>query len=538
MTNHFVIKINFESFKNFINSSSGLVLILLLAVLIRIPAIFQELPPYLFCDESMFADEAFAMLQQGRVLTDQFKAGGLNIYIPLLIAKTLFFFNNQIFSYTLFGYTNFVILGRIAYVLLLNPLTLVFIYFSAVELFQKRTIGLCAALAFLISPFVLANSRMWYPDHYIVFFSAGLFYFLIRHYKAPLQRINYPLVGAFLALTISTKYTGLLLVPVVGLVLLTNLFWPINRVPSYTRKNWLRIFNWLCVAALSTLVVLLIVNFSAVANTPKFILDFNFNVENYRQYGSLGWRGVAFYFFTLYYFSLGGFGVVAILLGCQDIFKAHPRLILLLLAPIALATYLGLSGLVLFRNMTIFLPLIFLIAGVGIHRLCEYVSAGTRLKKTLSTLVLIGIVFSQLPQLAISIKRDFATDSRIVAEYWLKKNIPPMSTVGTNEFCAGPSPAKVAGLSTQIDPGMKQNLDFYVFDTYWASVFEPVYKGNQGALQEWDQKYLHFYFLNDIDIFRWKTRPLPADAVVPSGYQIIKRFKSNGPDVLILQKNN
>jgi 4-amino-4-deoxy-L-arabinose transferase-like glycosyltransferase len=536
MTNYFLDKITLESFKTFMCRSGGLVLIIFLAVLLRVPAIFQELPPYLFCDESMFADEAFAMLQQGRMLTGQFKAGGLNIYIPLLIAKPLFFFNDHIFSYTLFGYTNFVMLGRIAYVLLLNPLTLVFIYFSAVELFQKKTIGLCAALAFLISPFMLANSRMWYPDHYIVFFSAGLFYFLIRHYKAPLHRLNYPFIGIFLALTISTKYTGLLLVPVVGLVLLMNLFWPLNRIQSYTRANWRLILKWLCAAALSSLVVLLVANFSAVVNTPKFILDFNFNVENYRQYGSLGWRGVVFYLFTLYGLSLGGFGVIAIYFGYQGLFKAHPRLILLMLAPIGLATYLGVSGLVLFRNMTIFLPLIFLLAGVGIYRLCVYASAGTRLQKTLSVLVLIGIVFSQLPQIVVTIKRDFATDSRILAEDWLKQNIPTTSSVGTNEFCAGPSPAKVAGLSTQIDPFMKQNLDYYVFDTYWASVFEPIYKGNKGALQIWDQKYLHFYFLNDIDIFRWKTQPTRVESVVPSGYHIVKWFKSNGPDVLILQK--
>ena len=536
MTNYFLDKITLESFKTFMCRSGGLVLIIFLAVLLRVPAIFQELPPYLFCDESMFADEAFAMLQQGRMLTGQFKAGGLNIYIPLLIAKPLFFFNDQIFSYTLFGYTNFVILGRIVYVLLLNPLTLVFIYLSAVELFQKKTIGLCAALAFLISPFLLANSRMWYPDHYIVFFSAGLFYFLIRHYKAPLHRLNYPFVGIFLALTISTKYTGLLLVPVVGLVLLMNLFWPLNRIQLYTRANWLLIFKWLCAAALCSLVVLLVANFSAVVNTPKFILDFNFNVENYRQYGSLGWRGVLFYLFALYYLSLGGFGIIPIFFGYKDLYKAHPRLIVLMLAPIGLATYLGLSGLVLFRNMTVFLPLIFLIAGVGIYRLCIYASAGTRLQKTLSVLVLIGIVFSQLPQIVVTIKRDFATDSRILAEDWLKQNIPTTSSVGTNEFCAGPSPAKVAGLSTQIDPFMKQNLDYYVFDTYWASVFEPIYKGNKGALQIWDQKYLHFYFLSDIDIFRWKTQPLRVDAVVPSGYHIVKWFKSNGPDVLILQK--
>jgi hypothetical protein len=151
-------------------------------------------------------------------------------------------------------------------------------------------------------------------------------------------------------------------------------------------------------------------------------------------------------------------------------------------------------------------------------------------------LVLLGIVVSQVAQLVVTIKRDFATDSRVLAEDWLKKNISTTSSVGTNEFCAGPSPAKVAGLSTQIDPFMKQNLDYYVFDTYWASVFEPIYKGNKGALQIWDHKYLHFYFLSDIDIFRWKTQPLRVDAVVPSGYHIVKWFKSNGPDVLILQK--
>ena len=537
MDNHFFVKQKFTFFNKFLNNSTALIFILLAAVLLRLPAIFQELPPYLFCDEGMFASEAFAMLQQDRMLTTQFKAGGLNIYIPLIVAKGIFIFNHNLFSYNNYGYTNFVVLGRIIYLLLINPLILIFIYLSAVELFQKKIIGLFASLAFLISPLALANSRMWYPDHYIGLFSAALFYFLIKNNKAPFKLLNYLWIGTFLALAISTKYTGLLLVPIAGIVLLINLFWPIYRSRSYTKADFQNLFKLLFIIPISTMAVLIIVNMSAITNTSQFISDFNFNIENYKRHGSLGWHGVIFYLFTLYYLSLGGVGFISIILGYREIYKHHPRLIFLFLTPVAFATYLGLSGLVLFRNMTIFLPLIFLIAGVGINCLYQYMSAGSKKQKIFAVLVLTGIVFSQIPQLALTIKRDFDIDSRVLAEDWLKKNIPTTAMIGTNEFCAGPSPAKIAGFKTQIDPLMNNDLDYYVFDSYWASIFEPFYKGNKGVLQEWDQKYLHFYFLNDIDIFRWKSDSVQIASMVPPGYHLIKRFQSNGPDVLILKKN-
>jgi 4-amino-4-deoxy-L-arabinose transferase-like glycosyltransferase len=536
MANGLLNSIKTKLFNSLLNSSTALICILLLAVLSRVPAIFQELPPYLFCDEGLYADEAFVMLQQNRLVTHQFKAGGLNIYLPLFLAKIILIFNNSIFSYTNFGYTNFVILGRAIYILLINPLTIIFIYFSAVELFRKKSIGLFAALAFLVSPLLLANSRMWYPDHYIGFFSAGLVYFLIKNYQAPEKIFNYLMIGVFLALTISTKYTGLLLVPVVGTILLVNLFWSDSSILPRLRFKLLVIVKLLVYAALSAVIILLIVNFSALVVTHLFIRDFNFNIENYGRHGALNWRGVVFYLFVLYYLSLGGFGLIAIAFGYKDICTKHPRLIVLLLAPLGIAAYLGVSGLVLFRNMTIFLPLIFLIAGVGIHRLCQFVISGNGTQKTLAALVLIGIVFSQVPQLALTIKRDFNIDSRVLAEAWLKKNIPSTSIVGTNDFCSGPSPAKVAGLQTEIDRQMSKNFDYYVFDTYWPSVFDPAYRANKGILQEWDQKYLHYYFFSDVDIFRWKTKPVQTHQLVPPGYQIVQWFKSSGPDVVILKK--
>ena len=537
MANGLVKSVKTKLFNSLLNSSTALVCILLLAVLSRVPAIFQELPPYLFCDEGLYADEAFVMLQQDRMLTHQFKAGGLNIYLPLFVAKIILIFNsNNIFSYTNFGYTNFVILGRTIYLLLINPLTILFIYFSAVELFRKKSIGLFAALAFLISPLLLANSRMWYPDHYIGFFSAGLFYFLIKNYQAPEKIFNYLMIGVFLALTISTKYTGLLLVPVVGIILLINLFWRDASILPRPRVNLLVSLKLLFCVALSAAAILLIVNFSALVLTHLFIRDFNFNIENYSRSGTLAWRGVGFYLFVLYYLSLGGFGLIAIALGYYDIYKKHPRLIALLLAPVAIATYLGFSSVVLFRNMTIFLPLIFLAAGAGTHRLCQFVLSGHGTQRTLAALVLIGIVFSQLPQLGLSIKRDFGTDSRVLAEAWLKKNIPSTSLVGTNEFCSGPSPAKLAGLQTEIDSHMSKSRDYYVFDTYWASIFDPAYVQNKGILQEWDQKYLHYYHLNDVDLFRWRINPVRVHQLAPPGYQIVQWFKSSGPDVVILKK--
>jgi 4-amino-4-deoxy-L-arabinose transferase-like glycosyltransferase len=527
-----LLKTKLESLGSLSNGSLVLAFIIFCAALMRSTAVFHDLPPYLFCDENIFSGESFAMLQSGQLLTQEFKAGGINIYVPLLIAKVIVLFSD----FANFSYADYVILGRVIFLLVINPLTIIFIYLSAIELFQKKSVGLFASLAYLISPFLLANSRIWYPDHYIGFFSAGLFYFLIKNYKEPAQAINYPLIGIFLSLTISTKYTGLLLVPVVGILLLTNLFWKGSNKQCISSVNYRLIIKFLFSAAFSSLVVLLIVNASALADLPKFIYDFNYNIENYRKNGTLNVNGIFFYLFVLYYLPLGGFGLTSIALGYRDIYLQHPRLIFLLLAPIAFATYLGISGLVLFRNMTIFLPLIFLIAGVGLDRLYQFSVSKNWTLKVVGVLLLIGIGSSQLAQVALTIKRDFDADSRILAENWLKNNLLGASIVGTNQFCSGPSPAKVAGLQTKIDPSMSENFDYYVFDTYWDGFFRPAYT-SRGVLQEWDQKYLHYYFFNQTKMFRWEIKTIEPNHLVPAGYSILQWFKSNGPDILILKRN-
>ena len=115
---------------------------------------------------------------------------------------------------------------------------------------------------------------------------------------------------------------------------------------------------------------------------------------------------------------------------------------------------------------------------------------------------------------------------------WLDKNLPAKARVGSNEFCSGVAPISRTDVSIVVDPLVSLDLDWYVINSYWDSPFFDAY----GTIGE--QKYFHFYRFNRPRNLNLGNSLPDLKSVLPSGYEIVKLFSSNGPDVIVLRKKN
>jgi uncharacterized membrane protein len=163
----------------------------------------------------MFFGEIRSRLEAGGWIFNEFRSGAVNLLPILLISKlTKPFFE--------LSNVNLLILGRVFYLILLGLGTAFYLYRITQLISGNRKIALLCIFLFTVSPYCMSVSRYWYPDHYIYFFSAGfLFYFLRAQVDERLS--DYILSGLFLGLTISTKYTGAILLLCLPLAIVARL---------------------------------------------------------------------------------------------------------------------------------------------------------------------------------------------------------------------------------------------------------------------------------------------------------------------------
>jgi hypothetical protein len=206
-----------------------------------------------------------------------------------------------------------------------------------------------------------------------------------------------------------------------------------------------------------------------------------------------------------------------------------------LLIPFLFIIFLGSLGKVLNRNVTIVIPFVLPIVAFGIYRFVYNCSFFT--KKIRFLVIVLGLVIPQGIQSLYIFYHNFYPDSRKVAQKWLKNNINKSAEVGFNDACSGSSAAAVAGLNAIYDPYLKHNFEYYVLNSYWASIIDKYYFNRYGYFRFIDQKYIHFYEYEKNDaikpFFLEKFESFKID-----NYSIIKIFNSNGPDIIVLKKDD
>lgn len=271
-------------------------ILLLSAFLFLVPrsiSLNSDLPPYLFCDESIFLN-AVNSFNLHSLYANEFRAGGINIF-PILFIKILFFIEND---------TSLIIAARFFYLILLGFLTCYFIYKTSRILGFDKLISSFSVLIFILSPISLSVSRIWYPDNYIYFFSSGFLYYLLK--SKIFHNIRYfILCGLFFGMAVSTKYTAIFLLLPVIFLFSTNM----------------KIIRNLMVMLLTSLFIFSLINYSIFFNFDRFYTDFIYNINNYGAHSWFDFSGPLFYlasslviFATPFFFTYLFYWTVQVLL--------------------------------------------------------------------------------------------------------------------------------------------------------------------------------------------------------------------------------
>ncbi len=500
------------------------------ALLLRMPSVVQELPPYTYCDEDVYAGEVLRMLQGGSWVVNEFRAGGLNIYPPLLLGKAWVLATGQPPAMS-----SLLVVGRAIYAVFLSSAAVVLVFGASKTMFKRVDIAFYSSVAFLLSPMILAASRSWYPDHYIVFFAALFVYFIAKVLDQPGSITSYVWLGVSWGMVTSVKYTGLLL-----LVALSLLAVPVARyfMASDSRIKAARatLARFAIVVGVA-LLVFIAINWSMIPHWGKFVADFRFNMSNYDRGNGVNWDGIGFYLYALYGLTLSAAGVIVYALGYALIWRLDRTKCLILLSfPIFLAAYLGKEHLILYRNMTIAVPFLLPVIGVGAAKLISYIRRPMSVAGGSAAVVVAVLLLVNGARVVTSVARDFNPDSRVVAQQWLAKGIPAGSTVGVNEFCSGPSPAAQNGNQIVIDPTMSRRLPFYVFNSYWSSALDPTYHRAQPLWRVGEIRNLQFYLPEESRVLGSESEMVPLSASVPDGYSLEKVFATEGPDIVVLKR--
>lgn len=497
----------------------------ILNFLIHLPSIGKELMPYQFCDESIFSFQVHGMLNNGSNVTNEFRAGGFNIY-PVLTLLRIFTFVNPVSL----DFNSVLLVGRIFMVQVPNLLICFVIYILLRELKVSSRFGLVGNALVILSPLLFGISRLWYPDHYIFFYSSLLVLYIVRILDNTSNRRDYIAAGCIMGIIISIKYTGLLLLPIVVFLVLSG---HLRDRSGTDRKLRRKLWGTLILIFFSSLVIVLIVfNFSLIFEFQKFVQDFNFNLANYARSPGIRYSGFFFYLYQIFVVSWFPTVLIFWLIGAVALFRRSGYYFFtFIIFPILLVFYLGMAGTVINRNITFILP--FFLVGIilGIQKAIA-VSSGIR--KFLSTVLLAAMFLNGILTIGLSFSQDLKEDSRTVAESWIAQELPADAFIGTNEFCSGPSPARDISKNIYIDEIMKKGYEYYIFNSYYPSVLFPYYQ-SKNILQTTGQKYTHFYHFNDANVLKWNTQD-NLSKFVPSGYKILKRFAFDGPEMVILKR--
>jgi len=501
--------------------------LLLLLALIRLPIMMQELPPFQFCDESMFFGEVQRLYFANEWVTHEFRSGGFNIYPVLILTKILGYIYDL-------SSVDILLIGRYFYLVFLALLS-GYGFYKVGSIVGGNILGVICIALYIISPYVYSISRYWYPDHYIAAAVVWTNYYAIKYYKEYLdERKTLLSCGALFGVCLSIKYTAILLLFPIG-------FYVVGKIFKFREfKSSCKILGReLAYFAVAAAFVWLVFNFSIFYDFHGFLRGFIFNVNNYgpRSYDRLD--GIIFYLVTIFVLPLGCLGVILYAVGLKK-FPADNYFVPLVscISVLIYVTVMGTVNIVVNRNSAIIIPFVFPVIAAGLKSMlsdCWDNNLGIRY---LSRIIGIVAILINTALVSFCFIEDLNVDSRILARDWILNNIPNNSIVGVNEFCSGESPAPSNAYRIIYDPQFDKKLNYYVINSYWSSKLD-FYSRNKGLIQQWDQKYLHFYNFNDRSVYKYDTNSRGgSSSLVVNDYELIRSFNSNGPDIFIYKRKD
>jgi hypothetical protein len=467
----------------------------------------------------VYQNDAIRMVSENDWIPKEFRAGGFNIYPAYFLFNLINFFLPAPLNTA-----QMLIIGRILYALLLPAISILFV-FKISNLFVGKIPSIITSLLFSVS--ILHYVNFWYPDTYIQFGILGFLYFALLILLGTNQSIrSYLYLGIFLSVAISTKYTALaLLAP--ALLLLLYQFSKRRQNKEFWKKSLSSIGVFLFLTIL--------LNVGAVLRTKSFINGFLFNLNNYGSTIETRYDGFLYYTSVLLINSFTVFGFFYLVVGI--VISRRNKLILIFLAlyPVILILLLGDKRWVIARNMAAASSFLIPFIAIGIGWAIQRMKSTDQVWRKSLAVAIAASVFVPVVSYGYLVMKEISTDTRISAANWIATNIEKGATVGANEFCSGNSPAQVAGNTVIIDPTLTQNLPYYVLNSYWVNPYSNKYL-EKGVLSLIDQSKIHFEQWNSTKLIGSFGTVEFAESDFPDNYNLLKLFRGNGPDIIILKR--
>jgi len=246
-----------------------LTLLLVILSVMRIPILFQELPPFQFCDESIYFDEVVRLHFKNEWLTHEFRSGGFNIYPILLLTKIVDFFHHL-------SNLDILVIGKFFYLVMFGTVAGYGFYKVGKDIGGSK-VGIVTLILYMISPYVYSVSRYWYPDHYIAAAVVWMLHFAIKYDRSDKnERVSLIACSTLLGVCISIKYTSLLLALPIILFVIKKIFKRFQLALLFKEGIFLTQYF-----VFPLVITVFLLNFSVFYDFQGFLNGFKFNVNNY-----------------------------------------------------------------------------------------------------------------------------------------------------------------------------------------------------------------------------------------------------------------
>ena len=195
---------------------------------------------------------------------------------------------------------------------------------------------------------------------------------------------------------------------------------------------------------------------------------------------------------------------------------------------------LSTSPIMLPRNINIVLPILIIIASPGLSlfmNLLKKVKPKTLISGSFALFAFLGSAVHLGNSFLITTQKQ----STLVLEDYLMSRQDKNSLIGVNFGSNGPSPVETLGLPFVNDPEMNENLELYVFNSYWESPIRE-YFFSRGYFSQLSSRDFHFNESSPKSALIFFPRKEKLEDYVPAGYQIARIIESVGPVYVVLER--
>jgi hypothetical protein len=388
--------------------------ILFLAFGLRLYGINWDQGLHLHPDERMLIMVAERLHFFDKLNPEFFNYGSLPIYLLKGIGQFL-----NLFGLSVANYGGLLYLGRLLSIGV-DLLTVYFIWLTTKLIFKDKKIALLSALVYTIAFFPIQNAHFFIVDTFLTFFVTLLVYLGLLYLQNPTQK-RVILLGVVLAAAVTTKFTAVIFLPLIGLIILIK-----------NLKTFGNLILQLALFILSLFVFSFLFMPYAYLNWQKFLTDillqiklgndpyvFPYTLQYVRTLPYL------YYITNIFYWGLGPLISTLSVLGIFLLFKNRKKYqfaFYSLLAALYYFLLIGYSAAKFMRYMLPIYPFLAIMAGYALVKLIR--------NNTVRALILIACFIWTALFLNIYTHQH----TRIAATNWINQNIPAGATLAVEHW--------------------------------------------------------------------------------------------------------